>query len=441
MEQVLNNLILLMSNGLATYVLYRFMYVFFDARQVRKEVAVAVYLLQFCISSFVMVKVSYPVINIGIALLCYGMLTACYAGNIGKKISVTILIYIIGLIIEVFVAFCMQITNISLLDRLDVNILGTLMVYLLEWLLTILLEKCVKPTNKNKNIPGAFVVAICIALLTEVFMGCLILLQKNLSNIQALLFFVCLFLICFLMLYLYQALSAVFIERDQRELIRQERNFYHTQAEMLQENSEQIRKFHHDYKNKMLVLQGLLEQEDLEKAKEYLLEVTQKIEYVKAYSRTGNVILDSVINYKLSKAQEQGIDVTAEIKLPDRIQMEDDDMVVIMGNLLDNAIEATNKLTQNRKIELDLAEIKGMLCIKVQNTFDGKVKISKGKFRTRKEDSVNHGIGLDSVESIVEKYQGEMKVSYEDKIFITALYLYQTNRKTEEKDSRNTTKL
>ena len=335
----------------------------------------------------------------------------------------------------------MQITNISLLDRLDVNILGTLMVYLLEWLLTILLEKCVKPTNKNKNIPGPFVVAICIALLTEVFMGCLILLQKNLSNIQALLFFVCLFLICFLMLYLYQALSAVFIERDQRELIRQERNFYHTQAEMLQENSEQIRKFHHDYKNKMLVLQGLLEQEDLEKSKEYLLEVTQKIEYVKAYSRTGNVILDSVINYKLSKAQEQGIDVTAEIKLPDKIQMEDDDMVVIMGNLLDNAIEATNKLTQNRKIGVDLAEIKGMLCIKVQNTFDGKVKISKGKFRTRKEDSVNHGIGLDSVESIVEKYQGEMKVSYEDKIFITALYLYQTNRKTEEKDSRNTTKL
>ena len=429
MEQVLNNLILLMSNGLATYVLYRFMYVFFDARQVRKGVAVAVYLLQFCISSFVMVKVSYPVVNMLASLFCNVLLVACYKGNIGKKIVVIFMIFAFGFGFEVMMAFVLRLGFSSMMEKVDINAIVTLMVQMEEWLLSLILEKCLKKSKKNYSIPWGFTIAVILEVFTVTILEITLFSSEGIGNNIKLYSVLCLVLICILIIYLYHSLSTIIMERTQNQLIKQERNFYHNQAEMLQENSEQIRKFHHDYQNKMLVLQGLLEKDDLEMAKKYLVEVTKKLEYVKAYSRTGNVILDSVINYKLSKAEEQGIDVTAEIKLPDKIKMEDDDMVVIMGNLLDNAIEATGKLAENRKIELNLAEIKGMLCIKVRNTFDGKVKVSRGKLRTRKEDSGNHGIGLDSVESIVKKYQGEMDVSYKDEFFTTALYLYQTNEK------------
>lgn len=424
MEKVLNDIILLMSNGLATYVLYRYMHIFFENRKKGKRTVIAVYLLQYVISAFVMIKISYPILNIFIALLCYGMLTFCYEGSIGKKITVIILIYVLGLSIEVVVAFAMQITGVSLLNKVDVNILGTLVIHLIEWIITLILEKWLKRTNKNKNIPFVFVLVICIAMVVEVFIGCLILSQTNLHDTIRLLIFVCLFLICFLMIYLYQTLSFIFIERAQRELINQERNFYHNQAEILQENSEKIRKFHHDYKNKMIVLQELLEKNDLITAKKYLVEVTEKLEYAKAYSKSGNVILDSLINYKLSKAEEQGICVRAEIKLPGKIAVEGDDMVVILGNLLDNAIEATSKLNENQKIQISITQVKGTLCIKISNTFDGRIKKKAGKLQTKKEDNMNHGIGLESVEGIVQKYHGEMKVLYENEIFMVILYLY-----------------
>ena len=73
MEEVLNNLILLLSNGLATYITYRFMYVFFEKRAVDKKVAVLAYLLQYMISVVVIVWFPYPIINIFIAPICYFM--------------------------------------------------------------------------------------------------------------------------------------------------------------------------------------------------------------------------------------------------------------------------------------------------------------------------------------------------------------------------------
>lgn len=427
MEKVLNDIILLMSNGLATYVLYRFMYVFFDTRQVKKEIAVAAYMLQFMISSFVMMNISYPVVNMFASLFCNVLLVACYKGNLGKKVAVILMVYAFGFGFELMMAFILKLGFSSMLEKVDINALITLMVQMEEWLLTLVLEKYLKKSKKNYDIPWGFTIAVSLEVVTVTALEIALFSRKDIGNNIKLFSVLCLMLMCILIIYLYHSLSTIIVERTQIQLIKQERNFYHNQAEILQENSEKIQKFHHDYKNKMIVLQELLEKNDLEVAKKYLVEVTEKLEYTKAYSKSGNVILDSVINYKLSKAEEQGIHVLAEIKLPEKIAVEDDDMVVILGNLLDNAMEATSKLNENQKIQINIAEVKGTLCVKISNTFDGEIKKKAGKLQTLKEDSMNHGIGLESVEGIVQKYHGEMKVSYEREMFLVILYLYQSN--------------
>ena len=110
--------------------------------------------------------------------------------------------------------------------------------------------------------------------------------------------------------------------------------------------------------------------------------------------------------------------------MPDIIHIEDDDLVVVIGNLLDNAMEAVRELKENKYIQVKIKYDRECLVVKIVNSFDGKIMIKRGKIQTRKENREFHGIGLQSVKNVVDKYQGDLQYEYKDNRFSVVVLIY-----------------
>lgn len=122
--------------------------------------------------------------------------------------------------------------------------------------------------------------------------------------------------------------------------------------------------------------------------------------------------------------------IRAEVKIdctllvPETLEMDPFDINVLFGNLLDNAIEAARKC-EDKTIQLLVKWDRGALYISVKNTYDGIVnRDMRGNILTRKSDATLHGLGLSNVKSVLEKYNGELKIDAGEKIFSVSAVLY-----------------
>lgn len=198
------------------------------------------------------------------------------------------------------------------------------------------------------------------------------------------------------------------------------------QNEMLiktEQNTEQIfqlwRSSIHDYKHKIFLLKYWIDNEDLKSLKNFVNNentiFSQKLFYIK----TGNDIIDALINTKQKLAEENNIIFSTNISIPSNCSVSDLDFICILGNLIDNALEACEN--QNQKyIDLTIKEINHLLIIKVINSY--KDMLPK-KFITTKKDKSLHGIGLENVKNLVKKYNGSYKISQNQDEVITIITL------------------
>ena len=170
-------------------------------------------------------------------------------------------------------------------------------------------------------------------------------------------------------------------------------------------------------KNNMIYLKELLNT-DAEKAREFLDEYIGQSEVTDEISKSGNLAVDALINYKNMTAREKGVTMHLESQIPVEMPYESTDLSIILGNLLDNAIEATEKLEVEKDIFVNLLYQKEKLLIKIRNPYAGDLKKDRaGNYISEKKDCENHGIGLKSVRKVVEKYEGVMEIHTEDQTF------------------------
>ncbi len=144
----------------------------------------------------------------------------------------------------------------------------------------------------------------------------------------------------------------------------------------------------------------------------------------KIYCDTGILSLDSIVNYKFTIAEKSGISVNSEIAIPYDLNLPSNDLIAIIGNLLDNAVEATSK-AEEKYIKFHLEYFKGTIIIFVKNSFDGRLNISDNTYKTTKQDdSAMHGIGLKSIKSAIDNYNGEMVINHTDNEFSVKIILF-----------------
>lgn len=194
---------------------------------------------------------------------------------------------------------------------------------------------------------------------------------------------------------------------------------------VLEEKEKEIRSIRHNLKNQLLELNIRLDAQNITReehenqlqAKEFVDNLIETLE--KEYQYTNNFRINSILKEKLNYAKEKGIAVACEIQISDTFQLERGDMGVILGNLLDNAIEASEQV-ENPYISIKMRQRNQGLYLEIQNNAR---KSRKGAFGTTKKDKENHGFGLISVKKTVEKYNGYIEVNRRKEKFIVGLVL------------------
>lgn len=184
-------------------------------------------------------------------------------------------------------------------------------------------------------------------------------------------------------------------------------------------------RIYHDMKNHLSVLSLLIADRNLDKAEEYINKITAPIIELEQKKFTDNCIVDIILNDKLEKAHSLNIamDIKADRLVANNIQ--DVDWCSILANILDNAIEACMKLEEGKGwINFNISQNECSVFIKVSNTYNGIVNILDNKIRSSKINKDLHGLGMESVKSTVEKYDGVLEYEWGKDIFVVNISLF-----------------
>lgn len=186
----------------------------------------------------------------------------------------------------------------------------------------------------------------------------------------------------------------------------------------------QMRAWKHDYHNHIQTLKAYLALKRYEDMEQYLNNLDQDLATIDTVLKTGNIMVDAILNTKLSMAMNQKIEIKAKAAVPQKLQISDIDLSVIIGNLMDNAIEASMKLEnpKDRFIRVYIREMKGQLYISITNSVGGELKKSGLRYISTKLTE-NHGFGLKRVDSLVAKYKGFINRQNEEGVFATEIML------------------
>lgn len=162
----------------------------------------------------------------------------------------------------------------------------------------------------------------------------------------------------------------------------------------------------HDYNNQIQCIQGLLKGRKYQEAQDYADKLIGFMEENMEVIDVKNTILNVVLNQKYRTARSENISMIFQVNDLDGLWIDDTDLVIIMSNLLDNAIEACRKLEDHRVIRIKIVREKEQLVLSVQNPVVDPVDIKEDGIATSKSDKKNHGVGLKNVQMVLEKYKG-----------------------------------
>ena len=187
----------------------------------------------------------------------------------------------------------------------------------------------------------------------------------------------------------------------------------------------QIRGWRHDYRNHIQMMKALAVKDDMAGIKAYLDELDTDLNTVDTVVKTGNAMADAILNSKISLAKSKGIAVKADAFIPVQLKMSELDLCVIIGNLFDNAIEASMDLPPEQRMIRVYMDMKNTQLYISFTNFTASKKLQKvgNKFHTTKGEG--HGFGLVRIDNIVERLDGYLSRNSEDGAFTTEILIPQ----------------
>lgn len=194
--------------------------------------------------------------------------------------------------------------------------------------------------------------------------------------------------------------------------------------QMLQNTYAANAKLFHDFHNHTEVLYRYLTREKTAEAVKYLEDLRSPLGIVAQSVWTGDEAVDCLINSKIALGVSVRIQMNCKVEYPQHTNIRSVDLVAILGNLLDNALEAVNDTEESlRYINLTIRRINEMIIIKVENGCKTAPKMEEGELQTTKADTALHGWGLKSVRAAADRYDGTIETEYKRNRFCTVVTL------------------
>jgi len=417
----------------------RFMGIFFEKRKISFKTVIWLY-----ISFFVLVNAVYPnfiehiysytylvtlLIQFFIIVLLVFIFSLTYEGFMIKKLVATAYICVIFTVVLwvtigiVYALFFIDRPAISFISW-HTEILILLIASISAYLLAILLNRFEKIKRNNVAMPKIWTLIILVQALMVLLLVYVMVTWEYLGFPFIFIVLVILFAANIFILHLYNSFSETYEEKLNAALQAKEKTYYLSQLQLIQKSVEHMKSFKHDIKNHLAILKSYALNDNPQKAIAYADKLLDIVGKGNIHSDTGNLAIDSIINYKLLNAAQEGIKLDINLLIPMDIQVDETDVVTLLGNLLDNALEAVEKVS-DKWIKLDIEFNRGLLLIKIENAFDGealRLDDKKQMMTSKVEDG--HGYGLKNITQSIGKYDGDIKIAYTEHIFSVVVCLY-----------------
>lgn len=211
-------------------------------------------------------------------------------------------------------------------------------------------------------------------------------------------------------------------EKSEENLLKEKIDMQYKYYLNLQESQNKVKKLYHDINNHIFCIKNL--SSDKEDVNKYIDEMSKELNEFKEIHNTGNMILDIILNEKQNICNENNIDLTCDVNFSKCNFIEMTDVCSIFSNILDNAMEACNKTSMDKKyIKIRGTLVKSYYVIRCENSKTNKLEIKNSKIITSKKDKFIHGIGLKSVKSSLKKYNGDLEIEDFENKFLLQIYI------------------
>ena len=419
------HIIYLLANFFTIFVIYRFMRIFFESRRCNRTLNLLSYLLYFVATSLFYFWFNIPLITLIINLITMFMISLTYEASIQKRIIYVIYMYLFMAVAEIITAAMTGYVYFSVFSQGDYrDSFGVIAVRIVIYGETLLLEN-IKLTKNGRNIGWIFWLASIMIPVSTLILEVIIANQTNLTKVEAVGSVSLLFAVNIIAFYLYDSLAENYIKKSKLALLQKENELYSRQCEIMQSSTEDLQAFRHDMSNQLIILNHLLEEGKDEEARRQLDELSCFIKGKVIYSTSGNIIIDGLVNYKLQSVASENIKVETEIVVPKQLNIDIADFVTLLGNLLDNALEALKKVDREQRIlTIKIMFSQERLIGRITNTYCGEIYLKDDKILTSKKEKQKHGYGLSNVEKIIKKYNGYMEIDYANWEFRVDFIIY-----------------
>ena len=355
------------------------------------------------------------IISIGLVILIslFG-----YTNKGKKSILEVCFLYVVWVLIEIMISFCV---NLLPLDEnhsvMAGNIISKIIMIIGVYVFSIMWEK-----PDNNFIPARYYVGLLFVPIGSIYIAVNEFYSINNMKevLPSMVTFSILLLFNIIILEIYSKISENFIMEKEKAIYTQQINIMAINTEEQKKVMENFHREKHDWINELIALKNEIEYENKDVVLQNIDRIIQNCQFGEAISDTGNKCIDALINVKYTTAKEKGIDFILKIFIPEELPINQCDMGIVLGNILDNAIEATEKCNSSaKKIEIIMGIKKEALVLVVKNPLAGSLKRNKdGKLLSTKEDSKRHGYGINSVIKVARKYNGDVIIEEEGGEFV-----------------------
>lgn len=408
-------LVYAISNLFRIYVLMRFSEAFFIKKDVDKWIIWTSYGIYFVLNTGCSIMFQNTYINLVTNIAPFFLITFFYQSRMLNRVIAVFSIYAVNLFWDGSLYAAAKMCGVDSLV-FSSGIATSLMLFL-----TVLLLERFMSYKKNRKLQASQLITILTIPTGSIFIGMFTMQKHQFESypqsivIEA---FILLFMNC-MVFALYDILGKSYEQKTTQMVLEEQNRAYLYQMHILNQSQNQIKFLKHDMKNHFQQIRVMAKHGNSEKIIEYIDTAFEFINTDVAFSDSGNVEIDSILNLKLAEATAINAKIKTEISVPVKLNITAFELNIILGNLLDNAITALT-YSEKKLLYLNISYENGVLYVLVKNSFNEALQPKK------EFSDTFHGIGLQSVKAIVDLYHGEEKSEKAGGVYTANIMLFDT---------------
>lgn len=414
-------IVYLLAGVIQTYANFCFLSSFYEESRFSRRGEFFCYLGMYAATTFIYLLFGIPVITLIGSLLSYILVAESYVGSVAKGIAVGTLGYIFMTLVEGLVAVLIGYMNHNMFEiGENYSLIGVILLPFFQYLAAQIVRRFKNLKQMERVTLSQGVITFIVPILSIVLF--LILYhQRSIARTELLAATMIIIVVNIIVLVIYEHQIEDLKIRQENALLEMQCIYQNEQFRVMREFEQTLRSQRHDFIKHISTLQYMNENGLQKEIAAYLGDMNRDYQSTKNYISSGNLVVDSILNYKIREGREKGITFYTDVRLPEKLELPAYQINTILTNLLDNSIRAVQKVDE-KIIRFAMKYDRGKITIWIANPYDKIRGKRNGDFIS--ERGKNHGFGLRNVKKAVKELGGDLQIHTDNYIFDLILYVY-----------------